>query len=62
MFTITVGGILIADAVMKDLNNYLIEINEVGKLEEDHLQATERYRDFVKIHTLLKELMIKFQI
>lgn len=56
LFTVVLGGVLFGSAVVNDLKNYLSEINERGKLNENHLQATEQLSDFIKLHSLMKQL------
>lgn len=56
MFACALGGIFFGHAVIKDLKNYLIEINETARLKEDHPHATEQLYDFVHTHTLAKQL------
>lgn len=60
IFSIIFEAFLTVNAVINDLTNFLIEINENGKWAENHLQATEQLIEFVQIHTLLKQLNESF--
>lgn len=54
-------GVLFTNAILNDLKNYLIEINENGIVEENHVQATKQLCDFIQTDTLVKQLTLLFQ-
>lgn len=67
MLSTVIGGLLVTNAVLSDIKNYLIEINENGKFEQNHFHATEQLTDFIQLHTLMNQLsewpfLPKFQI
>lgn len=48
--------LLLGNAITNDLRSYLIEINKNTKLKKNHFHATEQFLDFIRIHTLAKQL------
>lgn len=56
MFASGIGAYFLGNAIVNDLNIYLMEIDETASLEENHFEATKQLTDFVKIHAHLKQL------
>lgn len=50
------SGVLFTNAIINDLKNGLIEINENGTIEMNHVQATKQLCDFIQADTLVKQL------
>lgn len=58
MTTAGLGAFFLANAIINDLKNDLLEINVLAKEKRRlraHVHATERLCDFIRMHNQLKE-------